>query len=89
MYCAPIPRTVGPTLTVEQVGLILGCRRRRVFQLLAEGILERAPRYGRALRILTTSVERALRPPEPKKRGARRAALSEAPPLLNPRDISL
>lgn len=49
-------------MSVEQVCEVLGCKRRRVFQLLADGTLERAPRYGRALRIYTASVERALMP---------------------------
>ena len=58
-------------LSVEEAGQILGCGRRKVFELLRDGILERAPRYGRALRIYRASVEAALRPPEPRKRRKR------------------
>jgi excisionase family DNA binding protein len=50
------------TYSVEEAGNVLGCKRRRVFQLLADGTLERAPRYGREIRIFASSVERALRP---------------------------
>lgn len=49
-------------ISVERAAEMLGCKRRRVFQLLADGTLERAPRYGRELRIYTASVERALQP---------------------------
>lgn len=49
-------------VSVEQAAQTLGCSRRRVFQLLADGTLERAPRYGRSLRIYTASVVRALTP---------------------------
>lgn len=59
------------TLSVEQVAEILGCKRRRVFQLLADGTLERAPRFGRSLRIYRVSVDHALMP-APSKRRARR-----------------
>lgn len=50
---------------------MLGCKRRRVFQLLANGTLERAPRFGRAIRIYKASVERALTWPTPKRRAPR------------------
>lgn len=59
-------------LTVEQVAERLGCSRRRVFQLLADGTLERAPRFGRRVRVFGASVERALAPPP--ARGRRRRA---------------
>jgi excisionase family DNA binding protein len=60
------------TMSIEAVCERLGCKRRRVFQLLADGTLERAPRFGRSLRIYAASVDRALAPPEPKKRRAPR-----------------
>ena len=47
-------------LSVAQVCEMLGCSRSRVFELLADGTLERAPRYGRQIRIYTASVEKAL-----------------------------
>lgn len=58
-------------LSIEQTCELLGCKRRRVFQLLSDGTLERAPRYGRSLRIYRVSVERAL---QPKRQSARRRA---------------
>lgn len=62
--------------SVEQVAQRLGCKRRRVFQLLKDGTLERAPRYGREIRIYSASVDRALAPApqaQPRKRRERRA----------------
>lgn len=59
-------------LSIEQVCETLGCKRRRVFQLLADGTLERAPRYGKSLRIYEESVRRALQP-KPVKRRKQRA----------------
>ena len=59
-------------LSIEAVCEILGCKRRRVFQLLNDGTLERAPRFGRSLRIYKASVERALTPTPAKRRAARR-----------------
>lgn len=59
-------------LSVDEAGLRLGCKKRRVFQLLADGTLERAPRYGREVRVYAASVDRALAPTAPQKRRARR-----------------
>jgi len=59
-------------LSIPEVCELLGCKRRRVFQLCADGILERAPRFGRSLRIYRASVERALTPTPVKRRAARR-----------------
>lgn len=63
-------------VTIEQAGEILGCSRRRVFQLLADGTLERAPRFGRQLRIYRASVDRALAPPVKRPRHRRAAGWS-------------
>lgn len=49
-------------LSVEAAAAKLGCSRRRVFELLALGTLERAPKYGRQVRIYEASVDRALAP---------------------------
>ncbi len=49
-------------LSIDQVCEVLGCKRSKVFELLSKGILERAPRYGRDLRIFKASVDRALHP---------------------------
>jgi excisionase family DNA binding protein len=59
-------------VSVEQVCEMLGCKRRRVFQLLSDGTLERAPRYGRQIRIYRASVERALMPRAPERARKRR-----------------
>lgn len=59
------------TMSVEQVCERLGCKRRQVFQLLADGVLERAPRYGRSLRIFAASVDRALVPEKKQRRKQR------------------
>ncbi len=75
-------------ISVEEVCQTLGCGRRRVFQLLAEGILERAPRYGRALRIFKASVERALLSPPTPERKKRRKAVS-AVGLIGPDDVDI
>jgi excisionase family DNA binding protein len=68
-------------ISLEAACELLGCKRRRVFQLLADGTLERAPRFGRSLRIYRASVERALTPTPAKRRAARmptRAGWSKA-----------
>lgn len=65
------------SLSIPQVCEILGCKRSRVFELLAEGVLERAPRFGRNLRIYADSVELAQARPEPKKRRKQRAPVFE------------
>lgn len=55
-------------ITVERAGEILGCSRRRVFQLLADGTLERAPRYGRRVRVYLASRRGRARPTEAAQR---------------------
>lgn len=66
-------------LTIPEVCARLGCKRRRVFELLADGTLERAPRYGRELRIYAASVDRALAPTPATKRAARRVTRYSIP----------
>lgn len=56
------------TLSLAEVCEALGCQRSKVFELLADGTLTRAPKYGRGVRIYAASVARAL---EPKKTRAR------------------
>lgn len=46
----------GPTVTIERAAELLHCSRARVWQLLAEGKLTRAPRYGRRTVVTTESV---------------------------------
>lgn len=66
------------TMTIEQVCESLGCKRTRVFQLLRDGTLDRAPRFGRSLRIMSESVERAVRGPQ-KSNPKRLRAVGAAP----------
>lgn len=66
-------RSSGPTISVEGACELLGCQRRRVFQLLKSGHLERAPRHGKSLRILKAGVERLAVEAPPKKRRKQRA----------------
>ena len=61
-------------MSIEAVCEVLGCGRSRVFELLADGTLARAPRFGRRLRIYRASVERALAPKTKKRRAARSPA---------------
>lgn len=66
-------------MSIPEVCERLGCKRRRVFELLADGTLERAPRYGRSLRIYTASVDRALAPTPSARRNARRVTRFSIP----------
>lgn len=68
------------TESVLEAAARLGCSRARVFELLKLGVLERATRWGRALRILSDSVDRALLAPLPgKRRRKRRTSPGEIP----------
>lgn len=73
--------------SVLQVAEILGCKRRKVFELLADGTLERAPRYGREIRIYAESVNVALAPQRDAVRKAR--AHRVATERINPADIPI
>lgn len=53
---------VHDVVSIEWVCETLGCSRRQVFNLLNRGVLERAPRFGRNLRVYRASVDRALAP---------------------------
>lgn len=46
----------GPSVTVERAAELLHCSRARVFELLREGRLTRAPRFGRRTTIVTGTV---------------------------------
>lgn len=52
-----------PTMTVDAAGEILGCKRRRVFELLAEGALQGAPKFGRRRMVTRASVLALLAAP--------------------------
>lgn len=72
-------------LSVAEVGERLGCSRRRVFDLLKDGTLERAPRYGREIRIYAASVDRALAPKKAQRKRAIRAGRVWSKADLDPR----
>jgi excisionase family DNA binding protein len=68
-------------LTVLEAAEVLRCSRTRVFQLLADGTLVRARRYGRQTVIIAESVYQALEVPSPAplkpKRVRKRGPLQE------------
>lgn len=74
-------------MSVAQVCEQLGCQRRQIFRLLTLGVLERAPRYGRSLRIYTASVLRALQP-APARGRKRRESVREFE-RINPDDVRI
>lgn len=55
-------------VSVQQAMQMLGCKERQIFYMLERGILERAPRWGKEIRIYTASVVRALTPATKKER---------------------
>lgn len=75
-------------MSVDETARVLGCSRRHVFNLLNDGTLERAPRYGRSLRVYSESVRQALTRPEPKGRKSR-ARRPTGPERINPADIPI
>lgn len=52
-------------ITVKEAAEMLHCSRTRIFQLLADGVLIRAQKYGRSTVILRDSVIAALEMPTP------------------------
>lgn len=64
------------TLTVAEAAELLRCGRSRVFELLAEGRLVRAPKFGRHTVITRESVEALLAPADPPPAKRRRAPRS-------------
>lgn len=67
----------------------LGCSRSRVFQLLRMGVLEKAPKLGREIRIYTASVTSALTKPEPTRGRKARTAKRLTPPPVSLSNIRL
>lgn len=73
---------MNPLLTVEEVARMLFCSKRRVFELLADGTLVRAKKFGRKTVIVADSVYAALEAaqpadvPRPRRRLRGRAALA-------------
>lgn len=75
-------------LSIEEVCEALGCKRWTVFQLLKRGVLERAPRYGKQIRIYKDTVDRALE--RPKKPGRKpRARAGTGAPVVDPAEVPL
>lgn len=76
-------------VSVDEACQMLGCKRRRLFQLLADGTIERAPRYGREIRIYRDSVERALaRPAKSTGHRSKRKRVVEVP-LITAADVQI
>lgn len=63
----------GPTVTIDRAAELLHCSRARAWQLLAQGVIMRAPRYGRRTVVTTESVHAAA------------LGMTEAPPTPRPR----
>lgn len=77
---APTP-ALALSLTVDEAAALLRCGRRRVFELIADGTLTKAPRYGRHTVVTTESVHAALEAPvedAPKKRVRFRSRMNDA-----------
>jgi hypothetical protein len=73
---------------MQQVCDLLGCKERKVFYLLADGTLEKAPQYGKAIRVYTDSVLKALE--RPKRKGRKpRAPLAHHGQRINLSNIPL
>lgn len=83
----------GPTVTVVRAAELLHCGRTRVYELLAEGRIVRAPKFGRVTVITTESVLAAavagvepapkVKPPR-KSRGSRMREAVLAIPVARP-----
>jgi excisionase family DNA binding protein len=67
---AQIAQVQSSALTVEQAGEMLGCGRRKVFELLKAKKLQRAPSLGRKTLVTRASVEQiqASRTPQQRQR---------------------
>lgn len=76
-------------MSVPEVCELLGCKRSRVFQLLAAGILERAPRWGRQIRIYRDTVEAALKRPERSRPAQRYKRRGPAPERFDLKSIPI
>lgn len=75
-------------LPIDEVCTMLHCGRTRVFELIADGTLVRAPKFGKKTVVLAESVFAALEaeyhpaPPKPRKR-ARKGMTAEFDALLD------
>jgi hypothetical protein len=78
----------GPTITIARAAELLHCGRTRVFELIRQGQILVAPKFGRKTTVVTESVLRAITL-GPKRQGRRRKVAVEAPPVLNPEAYDL
>lgn len=76
----------GPTITLARAGELLHCGRTRVFELIREGVLEIAPRFGRKTTLVTASVLKALAM-GPRKPGRRARAARSTPPAVTRAEV--
>lgn len=64
--------TTPPLLTVDEAATLLRCRRTKVFELIAKGVLVKAPRFGKQTTVYAQSVfdllEKSFDPPAPARR---------------------
>ncbi|WP_434300627.1 hypothetical protein [Corallococcus exiguus] len=58
-------------VTLDRASEMLGCKRSQVFNLLAQGRLERAPKVGRSAMITVASIETLLAEGVPRKGNTR------------------
>lgn len=71
------PGLDGPAVTVERAAELLQCKRTRVFELLAEGRLKRAPKFGRKTTVRLDSVLTCLEVPRVASAGGARSPRSK------------
>ncbi|WP_147447153.1 hypothetical protein [Corallococcus sp. CA054B] len=67
------------SVTLERASAMLGCKRSQVFNLLAQGRLERAPKVGRSAMIMVASIEALLAEGVPRKGNTRVRSKSRRP----------
>jgi hypothetical protein len=72
----------GPTIDVERAAELLHCCRARVFQLIASGDIEAAPRFGRKTVVVTASVLEAIAR-GPRRAGRARRVSKHLPPPVS------
>jgi excisionase family DNA binding protein len=68
-------------LDIEQVCQRLRCSERQVFKLLRQGLLERAPKYGRCTLVYEDTVDKLLARPDDKTKTPRRRNTPTPPPF--------
>lgn len=66
-------------VSLERALVMLGCKRSKVFKLLSQGRLERAPKVGRSVMITVASIEALLADGTPRKGGTLSNRLQQEP----------